>query len=113
MKTSNFIPFNRAAAMQMVTRRMPGVHRKGFAAYKSDGVTLEELGAQVKEFSDQHKKVLKDYEAAQTEVIRITKEYNEKVDGLNKTLGDKDATIKQIQGEVVELNAKMGRVQLG
>jgi len=113
MKTSNFIPFNRSSAMQMMTRRMPGVHRKGFAAYKTDGVTLEELSGQVKEFSEQNKKILKDYEASQAEVIRITKEYNDKVAELNKTLGEKDATLQKIQGEVVELNAKAARNQFG
>lgn len=105
----NFIPFTKAAAMQIMTRRMPGVHRKGFAAYKSDAngeVTLADVSKQVSEYKEKQEKALKD---AQDEVIRITKEYTEKVTALNTELTAKQATIGQIQQEVVELKAKAGR----
>jgi len=39
------------------------------------------------------------------------KEFDGKVEALNTTLAGKDATIKQIQDEVVELKAKAGRIQ--
>jgi hypothetical protein len=39
------------------------------------------------------------------------KEFDVKVEALNTTLAGKDATIKQIQDEVIELKAKAGRIQ--
>jgi len=103
----NFIPFTKASAMQMITRRMPGVHRKGFAAYKTDGeVTLSDISKQVGEYKEKQEKALKD---AQDEVIRLTKEYTEKVTSLNEELVKKQATLGDIQKEVLELKAKAGR----
>lgn len=114
MKAQNFIPFSRAKAMEMVTRRMPGVHRRGFVAYKTDGsTTIEELTEQVKGFRDENKGLVKEATDAKAEVLRITKEYEAKVEGINKSLGEKDATIGQIQKEVLELQAKAGRNALG
>lgn len=71
---------------------------------------VKDLTAQVKEFNEANQKALKERDAAQAEVTRITKEYSDQVVALNKTIGEKDGTLLQIQGEVKELNAKMGRI---
>lgn len=71
---------------------------------------VKELAAQVKEFNEANQKLLKEAADAKAEVTRITKEYTDKVADLNKTIGEKDGTLKQIQGEVIELQAKMGRI---
>jgi hypothetical protein len=88
---------------------MPGVHRFGFAAYKTDGgsTTIDELHESVKGYMEQNKGLKKDYDDAKAEVIRITKEHNDKVENLNKVLAEKDATLGQIQKEVMEMRAKM------
>lgn len=107
---SNYIHPTRYNAPKFVTRRMPGIHRKGYAAYKSDGepTTVEELNGRVKEFIDQNKALVKEATDAKAEVLRITKEHGDKVEALNKELTEKGATLKQIQDQVLEMKAKAG-----
>jgi len=115
MNYSKFVPPSKYNAPKFVTRRMPGVHRKGHAAYKSDGepTSVAELNERVKEFVEQNKGLVKEAAEAKAEVIRITKEHSDKVEELNKKLGEKDATLGQIQKEVLEMRAKMGTRILG
>lgn len=89
---------------------MPGAHRHGYAAYKTDGepTTVEELNGRVKEFVEQNKTLVKEATDAKAEVLRITKEHNDKVEALNKELTEKGATLKQIQDQVLEMKAKAG-----
>lgn len=107
---SQFINPTRYNAPKIVSRRMPGVHRQGYAAYKSDGdpTTVEELNGRVKEFMEQNKGLVKEANEAKAEVLRITKEHNEKVEALNKDLTEKGATLLDIQKQVLEMKAKAG-----
>lgn len=107
---STFIQPSRYNAPKIVSRRMPGVHRQGYAAYKSDGdpTTVEELNGRVKEFVEQNKGLKKEYDDAKAEILRITKEHGDKVEALNKELTEKGATLGQIQKEVLEMKAKAG-----
>lgn len=125
MNYSKFVPESRSSiiaaltvknsAPRMVTRRMPGAHRHGATAYKSDGdpTTVEELNSRVKEFIEQNKGLVKDAQDAKTEVLRITKEHGDKVEALNVKLAEKDATLGKIKGEVDELRAKMATRAFG
>lgn len=107
---SQFIQPSRYNAPKIKSRRMPGTHRHGYAAYKTDGdaTTVEELNGRVKEFVEQNKALVKEASDAKAEVLRITKEHNDKVEALNKELGEKGATLKQVQDAVLEMKAKMG-----
>lgn len=71
---------------------------------------IEILTESVMDFREQNKGLLKEMGEAKVEVIRITKEYEEKVADINKELAAKDATLKQIQDTVLELQAKQGRI---
>jgi hypothetical protein len=71
--------------------------------------TVKELTEQVKSFNETNQKLVKEANDARAEVTRITKEYTDKVADLNTEIGKKDGTLKQIQDEVIELKAKMGR----
>lgn len=114
MNYSQFVPSTRASQLnKMVTRRMPGVHRHGFAAYKTDGTSLDELEEKVKGFMEQNRGLKKDYDDAKAEVMRITKEHGDKVEELNKKLAEKDATLGDIKKEVDELRAKMATAKFG
>jgi hypothetical protein len=113
LHASQFIPFSRSAAMKIVSRRMPGAHRFGSAAYKTDGTTLEELNDRVKEFVEQNKGLVKEASDAKAEVIRITKEHSDKVAELNVKLTEKDATLGQIKSQVDEMRAKMATRAFG
>jgi hypothetical protein len=107
---SQFIQPTRYNAPKFVTRRMPGLHRQAHAAYKSDGdaTTVEELNGRVKEFIEQNKGLVKEATDAKAEVVRITKEHNEKVEAINKELIEKGATLADIQKQVLEMKAKAG-----
>jgi hypothetical protein len=105
---SQFIQPTRYNAPKIVSRRMPGAHRQGYAAYKTDAVTVEELNTNVKEYIEQNKGLVKEANEAKAEVLRITKEHNDKVEALNKELTEKGATLKAIQDQVLEMKAKMG-----
>lgn len=107
---SQFIQPTRYNAPKFMTRRMPGIHRQGHAAYKSDGeaTTIAELDGRVKEYIEQNKALVKEATDAKAEVIRITKEHNDKVEAINKELSEKGATLGQIQKEVLEMKAKAG-----
>ncbi len=107
---SKFINPTRYNAPKIVTRRMPGAHRKGHSAYKTDGdaTTVEELNGRVKEFVEQNKALVKEANDAKAEVLRITKEHNDKVEAINRELTEKGATLKQIQDQVLEWKAKAG-----
>lgn len=107
---SQFIQPTRYNAPKFMTRRMPGIHRQGHAAYKSDGeaTTIAELDGRVKEYIEQNKALVKEATDAKAEVIRITKEHSEKVEAINKELTEKGATLGQIQKEVLEMKAKAG-----
>lgn len=90
---------------KMRTRRQPGVHRMGYAAYKSDAKSPElEALEKLNETTETKYKELNE------EFGKVKKDYEEKVEKLNKDLSDKGATIKQIQDEVLELKAKGGRI---
>lgn len=95
---------------KMQTRRMPGLTHNGYAAYKSDGGDdeIEVLSARVKQFNEDNKILVKETKEAKAEIERITKEYEDKVAGINKTMGEKDATLKAIKEEVDQLKAKTG-----
>lgn len=71
---------------------------------------VKDLTEQVKQMNTDNKGLLKEAQDAKAEVIRITGEYEQKVKDLNTDIGKKDGTLKQIQDEVIELQAKMGRV---
>lgn len=107
---SQFIQPTRYNAPKIISRRMPGVHRQGHAAYKSDGdpTDVAELTGRVKEFVEQNKGLVKEVADAKAEVIRITKEHNEKVEAINKELSEKGATLADIQKQVLEMKAKAG-----
>jgi len=114
-----------AGLPKISTRRMPGVNRFGYAAYKTDGdgkspelealeklntatetrykELKEELGLRTKELGEM--KAFNEGQAA-----KIT-EYENNVKELNSILGEKGATLKQIQDEVTELRAKAGQMK--
>lgn len=109
---------------KMITRRQPGIHRIGFAAYKSDGNKSAELEAleKLNEATETRYKELKDDLASKTKELLELKEFSADavkkgeefaatVKELNTLLGDKGATLKQIQDEVKELQAKNGRIK--
>lgn len=110
---------------KMQTRRMPGVHRFGYAAYKTDGdksaelIALEELNknteTRYKELKDDlaiKTKELSDLKAFNDDQGKKIGEYETTVKELNTILGDKGATLKQIQDEVKELQAKAGAMKV-
>jgi hypothetical protein len=113
-----------AGLPKMVTRRMPGVGRFGYAAYKSDGKSpeleaLEKLDQNMetryKELKDElatKTKELGDLKAFNDDQDKKIKEYETNVKELNGLLGDKGATLKQIQDEVKELQAKAGAMKV-
>lgn len=107
------------------TRRQPGLHRMGYAAYKSDGNKSAELEllekidekteARFKELKEElatKTKELGELKAFNTEQETKIKEYEGSVKELNGILGDKGATLKQIQEEVKELQAKSGHMKV-
>ena len=114
-----------AGLPKISTRRMPGVNRFGYAAYKSDGDKSAELEALEKLNTNMETryKELKDDFALKTKELSDLKAFNddqkEKIAGyettvkeLNGILGDKGATLKQIQDEVKELQAKAGALKV-
>lgn len=99
-------------APKIVSHSNPAAYR--LACYKSDGDNpIGDLTEKVKEFNEQNKQLIKEAGEAKAEVTRITKEYEEKVTGLNKTLTDQGATVKQLQDTVLELQAKTGHIAKG
>lgn len=107
------------------SRRQPGADRLGYAAYKSDGNKSAELEALEKldAANEQRFKELKEELATRTKEVaelkafdeeqgKKIKAYEETVGELNKLLGDKGATLKQIQDEVKELQAKSGQLKV-
>lgn len=71
---------------------------------------VEQLTEQVKEFKTKYAADLKLANDEAKEANRIAKDYEEKVKQLNADLAAKDATIKQIQENVKELQAKGGHM---
>jgi HK97 family phage major capsid protein len=109
---------------KMGNRRQPGLSRFGFAAYKSDGNKSAELEALEKltDATEQRYKELKDELASKTkellelkefstDAVKKGEEYAATVKELNSLLGEKGATLKQIQDEVKELQAKNGQLK--
>jgi len=107
------------------TRRMPGANRFGYAAYKTDGDKSAELEAleKLNTATETRYKELKDDLALKTKELADMKAFNEdqgkkiadyetSVKELNGILGDKGATLKQIQDEVFELKAKSGQMKV-
>lgn len=113
-----------AGLPKMITRRQPGIHRMGFAAYKTDGKSPElELLEKIDEKTEKKLKELTDDLALKTKELgelkafntdqeTKIKEYEGSVKELNSLLGDKGATLKQIQEEVKELQAKAGHLKV-
>lgn len=109
---------------KITSRRMPGVNRFGYAAYKSDGKSpelemLEKLDTNMetryKELKDElasKTKELAELKAANTEAETRYKEYESKVTELNKELSEKGATLGQIEEQVKELRAKSGSISV-
>lgn len=110
---------------KMTTRRMPGINRFGYAAYKTDGEKSPELEAleKLNTTMETRYKELKDDFALKTKELSELKAFNddqkEKITGyettvkeLNGILGEKGATLKQIQDEVKELQAKAGALKV-
>jgi hypothetical protein len=107
------------------TRRMPGVNRFGYAAYKTDGdkspelIALEELNKatetrykEVKDNLELRTKEVQELQAFQKDADVKIKAYETAVGELNGILGEKGATLKQIQDEVTELKAKSGAMKI-
>lgn len=107
------------------TRRMPGANRMGYAAYKTDGEKSAELEAleKLNTSMEARYKELKDEFATKTKELSDLKAFNEDqgkkiaeyettVKELNGILGEKGATLKQIQDEVNELKAKGGHLKV-
>lgn len=110
---------------KMQTRRMPGVHRFGYAAYKTDGEKSPEIEALEKmntAIETKYKEVKDDLALRTKEVMELQafqkdadmkiKSYETAVGELNTLLGDKGATLLQIQNEVKELQAKAGAMKV-
>jgi hypothetical protein len=110
---------------KMQTRRMPGVHRFGHAAYKTDGDKSPELEAletlnkatetrykEVKENLELRTKEVQELQAFQKDADVKIKAYETAVGELNGILGEKGATLLQIQNEVKELQAKAGAMKI-
>jgi hypothetical protein len=110
---------------KIATRRMPGTNRFGYAAYKTDGEgkspeleALEKLNtateARYKELKEElglRTKELGEMKAFnENQATKIT-EYENTVKELNGLLGEKGATLKQIQDEVKELQLKAGQMK--
>jgi HK97 family phage major capsid protein len=108
---------------KMGNRRQPGLSRFGFAAYKSDGKSAElEALEKLNEATEQRFKELKDELATKTkellelkefstDAVKKGDEYAATVKEMNSLLGEKGATLKQIQDEVKELQAKNGQIK--
>lgn len=92
------------------SRVTPFSSHRGACAFKGD---IEELTELVKSYQEDNKKLLKEATDAKAQVEQITKAYEEKVAGLNKDLGEKGATLAQIQSQVLELQAKTGQIAKG
>lgn len=69
-----------------------------------------QLAEQVKQFNEDNKGLVKAANEARAFAEGVKKEYEEKVNELNAALSTKDATIKQIQDEVLEIKAKAGQM---
>lgn len=68
---------------------------------------LAKVGDNIDAIKEQHKK---EVEALKAELKEVQDKYVQNVADLNKDLGAKGATLEQIQGEVLELKAKGGRI---
>ena len=110
---------------KITTRRMPGASRMGYAAYKTDGEKSPELEAleKLNTATEARYKELKDELGLRTKELSEMKafndnqqtkiaEYENTVKELNGILGEKGATLKQIQDEVLELKAKSGQMKV-
>lgn len=110
---------------KIATRRMPGANRFGYAAYKTDGEksaeleALEKLNAatetkykEVKDNLELRTKEVQELQAFQKDADVKIKAYEAAVGELNTILGEKGATLKQIQDEVKELQAKAGALKV-
>lgn len=107
---------------KLISRRQPGAHRMGYAAYKTDGKSpeleaLEKLNEatetkykEIREQLDLKTKEIGELTTATKEYDAKVKEYESAVKELNTILGDKGCTLKQIQDEVKELQTKSGRI---
>lgn len=108
---------------QMSTRRFPGLSHAGLTAYKSGEKSpeleaLENLNAateqrykELKEELGLRVKEVTDLQAFQKDADEKIKAYEGTVKELNSLLGEKGATLKQIQDEVKELQMKSGQMK--
>jgi HK97 family phage major capsid protein len=105
MKLNFFIP---VCAVKIMSRRMPGSHRHGYAAYKSDGEQTSEkiLG----ELNENMSKTLKESQKANEELIKLNQKFESEVKKLNEDAAAKGATVEQILEDVKELKAKSTRI---
>jgi HK97 family phage major capsid protein len=71
---------------------------------------ISQLADQVKQMNEQNKTLVKEAKEAKEQLSTATQEYTAKVEQLNKELGEKGATLKEIQDSVLELKAKSNRI---